>query len=338
MPRTGYGRVTLVRWRSIFGVVALALAVSGSAVGPAFAQTPVAPTTATDPPPKDDPKADKQPKPDKQDAEVAPAEPQAATTTDVAQPTQAPATEAAPATDKTKPEKAKVDKPKAEKPAPEKPKADKPAPDEPKADKPAPDEPKADKPKPADEQPKPAKPAPADAKPKPDAPKPAAAEPPPLHAEDGLPSDQAQGAPTAPAPTVSAQRPSTQAVLAARTHHVATVPASHGGGTTTLAYQGGTSDGAPVPGAPPRAAADPVDTASGPGRAATPTTHAARIRANNRAEAATPAAAQRTRTLPLDPGPSRYDLTLLLTILCTAGAAYLIGRQTRRRFGASLRR
>jgi hypothetical protein len=250
--------------------------VSGSAVSPAFAQTPVAPTTATDPP-TDDPKAaDKQPKPDKQDAEAAPAEPQAVPTTDVAQPTQAPTTEPTPATDKAKPEKIKADKPKA----------DKPAPDKPKADKPAPDKPKADKPTPTDEQPKPAKPAPADAKPKPDAPKPAAAEPSPLHAEDGLPSGQPVGAQTAPAPTVSGQRPALQAVEAARAHSVATVPTSRRQGTTTLAYQGDTTGAAPVPGARPRAAADPVDAASAPGRA----------------------------------------------------AAYLIGRQTRRHFGASLRR
>jgi hypothetical protein len=94
------------------------------------------------------------------------------------------------------------------------------------------------------------------------------------------------------------------------------------------------------------ARADP-DVAAGAVRPATPTTvrsadpattRAARLTPASEARAAAPSERPLTRALPLDPGPSGYDPTLLLMIVFTAGAAFAIGRESRRRPRAGARR
>jgi ribonuclease E len=313
------------RW-SIVGALALVLAFSSCTVSAAFAQTPVAGTTAAAGP--DDPKADgEQPKPEKPKPEE-PAAPSAEAAKP--KPEEPKATEPKPTEPKPKVDEAKVEKPKAA-PAPKPTKPEKPKPAEPKAEKPKPAEPKAEKPKPA-ETPKPAEPKPtADKQPKPDKPKAPAGEPvAPLH----VAAARSNAPAAAPA---SATRQSGHAVAGSRARHVGGTHAEH---TTTAAPDGGGVAGAV------RSDPAPVGTAGNPGSAThatgrsteRATTHAARLAPNDAARAAAPSDRRPIRALPLDAGPSGYDLTLLLTIVFTAGVAYLIGRETRRLPRAGARR
>jgi hypothetical protein len=88
----------------------------------------------------------------------------------------------------------------------------------------------------------------------------------------------------------------------------------------------------------PGTAGDPGSATHATGSADAATTHAARLAPDDAARAAAPSDRRPIRALPLDAGPSRYDLTLLLTIVFTAGVAFLIGRETRRLPRAGARR
>ena len=301
-----------MRLKNIVGVSALALVISASAVGPGFAQTPVAQTTVAGSPDdqaNDDPKAaEEQPKPEKPKAEKPKAE-----TTAVDAPAQPPAD--------------------AAKPKPEKPKATEP--------KPAADKAKADTPKPAE--PKPKLTEPTDPRPKPD--KPIADDPgPPPHGHDSPSSStQAPGPGTATeaarGQTVSPAGRAGYSVDASRARHVSITPPRRGQPTTALPDRDGAAGAAPSDPAPPGLAGPPVDATSAIGRQAhRATIHAARLGPANAAAAAVPGERRQTRMLPLDPGPPGYDLTLLLAVVFTAGIAFFIGHQTRRRPRVGARR
>jgi hypothetical protein len=329
--------------KSIVGLSALALAVSASEVGPAFAQAPVAPTIVAESPDnqsKDDPKAaEEQPKPDKPKAEKPKGE------TPAVDASAQPPVDAA----KPKPEKPKVTDPKAtsDKPKSEKPKLaePKPKPEEPKATakepkpeqpKPAEPTPKPEKPKATAKGPKPEQPKPSEPKPKPDKPKLIADDPgPPRHVHDGSSSaqDLAPGPVTQDAPrqTASPAGPAAYSVVASRAGHVSVTPARQGQPTTALTDRDGAAGAAPLDPAPLRAGGHPVDAMSATGQQADrATTHAARLARDDAAAAAAPGERQQTRTLPLAAGPPGYNLMLLLAVVLTVGIAFLIGHHTRR--------
>jgi hypothetical protein len=332
-----------VRLKNIVGVSALALVISASAVGPAFAQTPVAQTTVAGSPDdqaNDDPKAaEEQPKPEQPKPEQPKAE--------------------QPKAEQPKPEQPKPEQPKAETPAvdaPAQPPADaaKPKPQKPKATepKPAADKAKADTPKPAEPKPKLTepkpkheKPKPTDPRPKPDKPKPIADDPgPPPHGHDSPSSStQAPGPGTATeaarGQTVSPAGRAGYSVDVSRARHVSITPPRRGQPTTALADRDGAAGAAPSDPAPLGTAGLPVDATSAIGRQAhRATIHAARLGPANAAAAAVPGERRQTRMLPLDPGPPGYDLTLLLAVVFTAGIAFFIGHQTRRRPRVGARR
>jgi ribonuclease E len=313
MHRPGYVPVTgrtvewlegdVRRW-TIVGALALVLAFSTCAVSPAFAQTPVAGTTVAaspDDPSNDGAKAtEEQPKPEKPKVEE-PAPPSADAT-------------------KPKPEepKATEPKPKVDEAKAEKPKAA-PAPKPAKPEKPKPAEPKAEKPKPAD--PKPT----ADKQPKPDKPK-ATADEPVAPLQVAAAQSSAPAAPAAPA--ASTTRRAAHAVAGSRASHDSGTRAER---TTAPLDRGGMAGAARSDPAPIGTAGDPVGATRATGRSADPAmTRAARLAPDDAARAAAPSERRPIRALPLDAGPSGYDLTLLLTIVFTAGAAFLIGRETRR--------
>jgi hypothetical protein len=324
-----------VRLKNIVGVSALALVISASAVGPAFAQTPVAQTTVAGSPDdqaNDDPKAaEEQPKPEQPKPEKPKAEKPKAETPAVDAPAQPPADAAKP-----KPEKPKATEPK---PAADKAKADTPKPAEPKP-KPTEPKPKLTEPKPKHEKPKPT-----DPRPKPDKPKPIADDPgPPPHGHDSPSSStQAPGPGTATeaarGQTVSPAGRAGYSVDASRARHVSITPPRRGQPTTALPDRDGAAGAAPSDPAPPGLAGPPVDATSAIGRQAhRATIHAARLGPANAAAAAVPGERRQTRMLPLDPGPPGYDLTLLLAVVFTAGIAFFIGHQTRRRPRVGARR
>jgi hypothetical protein len=331
-----------VRLKNIVGVSALALVISASAVGPAFAQTPVAQTTVAGSPDdqaNDDPKAaEEQPKPEQPKPEKPKAEKPKAETPAVDAPAQPPADAAKP-----KPEKPKATEPK---PAADKAKADTPKPAEPKP-KPTEPRPKLTEPKPKLTEPKPKheKPKPTDPRPKPDKPKPIADDPgPPPHGHDSPSSStQAPGPGTATeaarGQTVSPAGRAGYSVDASRARHVSITPPRRGQPTTALPDRDGAAGAAPSDPAPPGLAGPPVDATSAIGRQAhRATIHAARLGPANAAAAAVPGERRQTRMLPLDPGPPGYDLTLLLAVVFTAGIAFFIGHQTRRRPRVGARR
>jgi hypothetical protein len=328
------------RW-SIVGALALVLVFSTSVVSPASAQTPVATTTVAgspDDPSKDGAKAtEEQPKPEKPKGEEPAADAPAAPSADAAKPKpEAPkATEPKPTGDEAKPEKTKAaapkpTKPEQTKPAEPKPKAEKPKPAEPKpkAEKPKPAEPKpkAEKPKPAETKPEDVKPTSTGKQPKPDKPKATADEPiAPLHVAAAQ-SSAPTAAPAAPA--ASPTRQAAPAVAGARAKHVGSTRAER---TTAPPDRGGTAGAARSDPALIRTAGDPGSATHATGRSAeAATTHPARLAPDDAARAAAPSERRPIRALPLDAGPSGYDLTLLLTIVFAAGVAFLIGRETHR--------
>jgi hypothetical protein len=311
------------RW-SIVGALALVLALSTSAASAAFAQTPAAGTTVAASP--DDPKATgEQPKPEKPKPEdpAVGAAPQPSADAAKPKPEAPKPAEPKPKVDEAKPEKPKpVAEPKPTKP--DKPKAvAEPKPTKPEKPKPV-AEPKADKPKPAEPKPTADKPT------KPDRPKATEEEPvAPLHVA------AAQSA----APAAPAASPTRRAA-----HAVAGSRAGHDGGTraeraTAPPDRGGLAGAAHFDPAPIGTAGNPGSTTRASGRSTDPaTTHAARLAPDAAARAAAPSDRRPIRALPLDAGPSGYDLTLLLTIVFTAGVAFLIGRETRRLPRAGARR
>jgi hypothetical protein len=296
-----------VRWRSIVGASALVLAICGSTVSPASAQTPVGPTTvagSADDKPKDDPTAaEEQPKPDKPTAETPAAETPAQPSGDAA-------------------------KPKPEKPKPEKPTALEP--------KPTTGDAKPDKPKPADPKLKPDKPKPTTGDAKPDKPKPIAGDrSAPLHVHDGPATAQAPSPGTAtqaaPASGTSPSNRAAHSVAGAHARHVSSSPAPRGQRTTALHNGRAASDAPPPDPASPGAEGDADDAAPVTGdRVGSATAHAARVGPDDAAEAAAPGDRRQSRALPLDAGPRGYDLTLLLAIAFMTGVAFLIGRASRR--------
>jgi hypothetical protein len=335
-----YGRVAggrLVRRWSIVGALALVLAFSTSVVSPASAQTPVATTTVAgspDDPSKDGAKAtEEQPKPEKPKGEEPAADAPAAPSADAAKPKpEAPkATEPKPTGDEPKPEK-----PKAAAPKPTKPEQTKPAESKPKAEKPKPAEPKpkAEKPKPAEPKPEDVKPTSTGKQPKPDKPKATADEPiAPLHVAAAQ-SSAPTAAPAAPA--ASPTRQAAPAVAGARAKHVGGTRPER---TTAPPDRGGSAGAARSDPALTRTAGDPGSATHATGRSSeAATTHPARLAPDDAARAAAPSERRPIRAVPLDAGPSGYDLTLLLTIVLTAGVAFLIGRETRRLPRAGARR
>jgi outer membrane biosynthesis protein TonB len=299
------------RW-SIVGAVALVLAFSTSAVSPAFAQTPVTTTTVAgspDDPSKDGAKAtEEQPKPEKPKGEEPAADASVEPSADAVEP---------------KPEEPKATEPK-------------PTADEAKAEKPkaaAPTPAKPEKPKPAEPQPEAVKPSSAGKQPKPDKPKPTADEPvAPLHVAAAQASVPAAQAALAVSPTGQAAH----AVAGSHARHVGSTRAER---TTAPPDRAGAAGAAHSDPAPIGTAGDPVGATRATGRSADrAVTHAARLVPDDAASAAAPSESGPIRVLPLDAGPSGYDLTLLLTIVFTAGVAYLIGRETRRLPRAGARR
>jgi hypothetical protein len=315
-----------VRWRSIVGASALVLAICGSTVSPASAQTPVGPTTvagSADDKPKDDPTAaEEQPKPDKPTAETPAAETPAQPSGDAAMP---------------KPEKPKALEPK---PTTGDAKPDKPKPADPKLkpDKPKPTtgDAKPDKPKPADPKLKPDKPKPTTGDAKPDKPKPIAGDrSAPLHVHDGPATAQAPSPGTAtqaaPASGISPSNRAAHSVAGAHARHVSISPAPRAQRTTALHNGRAASDAPPPDPASPGAEGDADDAAPVTGdRVGSATAHAARVGPDDAAEAAAPGDRRQSRALPLDAGPRGYDLTLLLAIAFMTGVAFLIGRASRR--------
>jgi hypothetical protein len=283
--------------------LALVLTFSISAVSPAFAQTPVATTTAAGSP--DDPSEDgakateEQPKPEKLKGEEPAADAPVAPSVDAAKP---------------KPEAPKATEPK--------PSGDDAKPEKPKAAAPKPT--KAEQTKPAEPQPKPDEPkAPTDA--------PAAAP----HVAAG-PSTSAAAPATQPVAGPSPKGQAAHAPTGQAAHAVAGARAQHLG-TTRPERTKARPDRSGAPGA---ARSDParigtggesVGAAPAIGGSANPaTTHTARLASDDATPAAAPSERRPIRALQLDAGPSGYDLTLLLTIVFTAGVAFLIGRETRR--------
>jgi hypothetical protein len=312
------------RW-SIVGALALVLAFSTSAVSPAFAQTPVATTTVAgspDDPSKDGAKAtEEQPKPEKPKGEEPVADAPAAPSADAAKP-------------KPEPPKATEPKPTGDEAKPEKPKAAAPKPTKPEQPKPAKPKPKAEKPKPAEAKPKDVRPTGTGKQPKPDEPKATADEAiAPLHVAAGQSSAPAV-APAAQA--VSPTHQAAQAVAGSRARHVGSMREER---TTAPPDRGGMAAAARSDPALIRTAGDPGSATHTTGRSAeAATTHAVRLAPDDAARAAAPSERRPIRALPLDAGPSGYDLTLLLTIVFTAGVAFLIGRETRRLPRAGARR
>jgi hypothetical protein len=265
------------------------LAVSGSTVGPAFAQTPVTPTTvagSADDKSKDDPTAaEEQPKPVKPTAETPAAETPAQPSGDAA---------------KAKPEKPKPEKPTVLEPKPTtgdaKPDKPKPKPDDPK---PIADDPSA---------PLPVHDGPATAQaPNPGTPTRAAPESiisPSNRAAHAVAGAHARHVSISPAPR--GQRTTALHNRPAASDAPPPDPASPG-------TEGDADDAAPV-------TSDRVGSA---------TAHAARVGPDDAAEAAAPGDRRQSRALPLDAGARGYDLTLLLAIAFMAGVAFLIGRASR---------
>jgi ribonuclease E len=306
------------RW-SIVGALALVLAFSTGAVSAAVAQTPAAGTTVAASP-DDQNAAGEQPKPEKPKPEDPAVEGAPKPPADAAKPKpEAPK----PAEPKPKADEAKAEKPKAVA-APKPTKPEKPKPAEPKAEKPKPAEPKAEKPKPAEPKPTASK------QPKPEKPKATAEEPvAPLHVAAAQSS-----APAAPA--VSPTRQAVHAVAGSRARHDGKARAER---TTGRPDRGGVAGAARSDLAPIGTANNPGSTTRASGRSTdAATTHAARLAPDDAARAAAPSDRRPIRALPLDAGPSGYDLTLLLTIVFTAGVAFLIGRETRRLPRAGARR
>jgi hypothetical protein len=299
------------------GASALVLAICGSTVSPAYAQTPVGPTTvagSADDKPKDDPTAAEEPKPDKPTAETPAAEPPAQPSGDPAKP---------------KPEKPKAAKPTALEP--------KPTTGDAKPDKPKPADPKLkpDRPKTAGKQPKPGSPNPAEPKPKPDKPKPIADDPSaPLHVHDGPATAQAPSPGTAtqaaPASIISPSNRAAHSVAGAHARHISISPAPRRQRTTALHNGRAASDAPPPDPASPGTEGDADDAATVTSdRVGSATAHAARVGPDDAAEAAAPGDRRQSRALPLDAGARGYDLTLLLAIAFMAGVAFLIGRASR---------
>ena len=224
-------------------------------------------------------------------------------------------------------------KPKGEEPAADAPVAPsvdaaKPKPEAPKATEPKPsgDDAKPEKPKPAEPKPTAEKPKPAEPLPKPDKPNATADEPvAPLH----VAAAQSSAPAAAPAgPAASPTRQAAHAVAGARARHVGSTRAER---TTPPPDRGGMANATRSDPALIRTAGDPASATHATGRSAhAATTHAARLAPDDAARAAAPSERRPIRTLPLDAGPSGYDLTLLLTIVFTAAVAFLIGRETRR--------
>ena len=316
-----------MRWRSIVGASALVLAIGGSTVSPASAQTPVGPTTLAGPPDdksKHDPNAaEAQPKPEKPKAETPAAQTPAQPSVDAAKP---------------KPAKPKQEESTATEPKPTagKAKPDKPKPAEPKL--------KPDKPKTTSKQPTSGSPNPAEPKPKPDKPKPIADDPSaPLHVHDGPATAQAPSPGTAtqaaPAPIISPSNRAAHSVAGARARHISVSPAPRGQRTTALQNGRAASDAPPPDPASPGSEGDPDDAAPTTSHQVDWTTaHAARVGPDDAAEAAAPGDRWRIRALPLDASAPGYDLTLLLTVAFVAGVAFLIGRESRRQPRVGTRR
>ena len=287
-----------MRWRSIVGASALVLAVSGSTVGPASAQTPAAPTTvagSADDKPNDDPTAaEEQPKPDKPTAETPAAE-----------------TPAQPSGD-------------ASKPKPEKPKPAKPTALEPK---PTTGDAKPDKPKPKPDEPKPIADDPSAPLHVHDGPATAQA-PSPGTATQAAPASIISPSNRAAHPVAGAHArnvsisPAPRGQRTAAHHNGPAAPDAPPPDPASPGTERDAHDAAPVTG-------DRVGSA---------TAHAARVGPDDAAEAAAPGDGRQSRALPLDAGARGYDPTLLLAIAFMAGVAFLIGRASRRQPHVGARR
>jgi hypothetical protein len=307
-----------VRSRSIVGVVALMLAVAAIGAGPAFAQTPVVPSTIVAAQPDDPAKIETKAGDDEPKVE------QSGNPGDV--------------------------KPKAEEPKPEKPKAEEPKPEKPKAEEPKPEKPKAEEPKP--EKPKPE--TPKAEKPKPETPKaekPKAEKPKNDTAQAGAPSAK-PNAPGAPRNTLEPQLNVAKAV--SPRPRPAPSAATASGGRRVTTRQPAAKEGREAAHPPAAARAGTLE-ATGPARMgrdvadATPATSGsiavtatatrrqtfAPRRASDGVTAV--AAASLDRRQPpvpiLEASEPRYDVALMLAVVFGAAVGFLFGRKVRRQPG-----